>query len=67
MEHVQSNLPAYAVSMMVDSRSVTKRQRHRTVSGETLTIFFWKGFTNLTSRDNNTVNMPEVLCYADIS
>lgn len=59
------NLPAYAVSLMVDFRCVTKIQRHFIVSVEILAIL-GEVFTNLTSRDNNPVNVPEVLCSANI-
>lgn len=45
------NLPAYAVSLMVDFRCVSKIQGHLTVSVEI--PFFGEVFTNLSSRDNN--------------
>jgi hypothetical protein len=30
-------------------------------------VFFWKAFTDLTYRENNTANTPEMLCSAEIS
>lgn len=60
------NHKASGISVMVDCKPVTKIWRNFIVCVKILSLF-WKMFTNLTSRDSNRVNVPEVLWSADIS